>query len=170
MTKLLLAIFILFFISSCCMKHSCGNPNITPIFVGFSLSDIDTFIIRKYKQNDNFLHVLDTLTITNSPRSISSYSSSNDTTLVYLDAISLGQQYIVPGNDWQIYLPKINRTISISNIVCPQTESGCYSIGVEPGGCTNVITSIVQDGQTEIPTTIAINGWGNNNFVTYIKK
>jgi len=146
-----------------CRTIYCSNSYITPAFIGFSSQDIDTLIIRKYEQNDSFNHLIDTTIITNNPN-LSFYGVSNDTTIVVLNILSGEEKYIVPGYDWQIYIPFQNRTVSISNIVSPQTDYHCFG---DDCGCENPINLLLQDGQKTIPQIGNIQYYGSG-YLTFI--
>ena len=152
---------IIFFIG--CKTIPCRNTFLTPAFIGFSPSDIDTIIIRQYKKNDNFFHLLDTTLITNNPH-IAYYSTSHDTTIIVLNVISGEEKYIFPDNDWQVYIPAKNKTVSISTINSPQTSYKCFG---DNCGCTNPIDSFIQDGVTTIPQSKDVPYFGTT-YLLYI--
>jgi hypothetical protein len=160
LSLLLFAVIILF--ASCNRTVSCTNQYITPAFIGFSIADIDTLIIREFKKGNNFLQPIDTVLITNDPHS-ASYSTSNDTTIVILNVTPGQSKYILPDHDWQIFIPAKNKTIAISNIISPQTEYSCFKCV-----CTNPINSFIQNGQTIIPQTKRIPNFGSDGYFTYI--
>ena len=160
MTKVITIILLSFTLFPGCGRHPCASDYITPVFVGFSVSDIDTLVVRKYKQNDNFLHLVDTVVIS---ASLYGYIASNDTTVVDVNTIS-GYTYITADFDWQIYIPAKNRTISVSNIVSMIKESSCYRCT-----CINPITSFVQDGQLTLSTIDSAKIFGLPiGYITYI--
>lgn len=164
MKKLKLIVFIaIILLTGCNRTVTCSNQYITPAFIGFSISDIDTLIIREYKKDDNFLHLNDTILIINDPH-VASYTTSNDTSIVVLNVISGESKYILPDHDWQIYIPAKKMTIEISNIISPQTEYACFKCG-----CINPINSFVQNGQTMIPQSKNIPYFGNG-YLTYIHR
>jgi hypothetical protein len=150
------------FLSSCKRTRPCSNAYITPVFVGFEISDLDTIIVREYNKGDNFQQILDTALIPYDPNVLSFYTS-NDTTTVNLNFISGEAKYIVPDYDWQIYIPAQNLTISISNIIS-QTVFSCFKCG-----CLNPINSFVQNGQVTIPQVKPIPNFGSG-YVTYIQR
>jgi hypothetical protein len=143
----------LFFLASlasllCCFA-SCGpdrlcSPNlINPVFVGYSLSDIDTLLLRRYKANDSFNILIDTMTFVSPSTGINGpnygvYRTSNDTTFVDIN-VKADYTPISYGYDWELYIPAKNRTVSISAITNTQNTGN--------KGCGNPITSFVQDGQ-----------------------
>jgi len=134
-------IFLTFF-TSC--KRPCVNFHINAAFIGFSTSDLDTIIIREFRPNDNYNHLVDTFLITNIPPVL--YITSNDTTIINMDITNSNTTtYIEAGHDWQIFIPSKKRTFSISSINSPQTEN----VGRI---CWNPINSLVLDNQTIIPT------------------
>jgi hypothetical protein len=163
MIKLTLIPLVTFVLFSSCKSKQCGPNYITPVFVGFSPADIDTFVIREYKPNDNFLDLLDTVVITN-PAS-GKYTTSNDTTVVMVNLKNLTDNYLSQNADWQIYIPSKNRTVSIASITAPQKEEGFLSDGY----CVNPITSFMQDGQVTSAQQInSSSTWGNIGYVAYI--
>ncbi len=107
-----------------CKNIPCGPNNILAVFVGFQESDIDHFVIRRYKANDNYQHLIDTFIITNPSvnggYANGRYTISNDTTIVFVDD-NYPDNGIFPGYDWIVYLPALNKSISVSNIISPQT-------------------------------------------------
>lgn len=83
-----------------------------------TLSDIDTFVVRAYKPNDNFQHLIDTIFVVNPGLAI--YTTSNDTTIIDVGGTAPGdgdpRYRIVSGYDWQIYIPALNRTVTITSL------------------------------------------------------
>jgi hypothetical protein len=145
-----------------CGPNHCQDTFITPLFIGFSDAEIDTLVVRQFIPNDNFSHVTDTAIF---DASKVFYARHSDTVLVLFNVISGREKYIMPGADWQIFIPSINRTISISNIESPKTDGPCFKCG-----CQNPINSFSQDAQTVSPVTAPIPNYGASNYVFYIKK
>ncbi|HSZ31884.1 MAG TPA: hypothetical protein VK772_01160 [Puia sp.] len=123
-----------------CKNFPCAPNSILTVFVGFQESDIDHFVIRRYKANDNYRHLVDTFIITNPSvnggYANGRYAISNDTTIVFVDD-NYPDNGIFPGYDWTIYLPALNKSVSVSNIISPQIT------GDER--CVNPIYSFIQD-------------------------
>ena len=151
-------------LESCYRTSNCQNQYITPAFIGFNLSDLDSIIVRQYKKDANFLQLIDTALITFDTTFLKS-TSANDTTIVLLNHISGQEKYIFPDHDWQIYIPAKNMTFSISNIISPQTEYTCFKCN-----CWNPINSFMQNSQTFIPQFKKIPYLGGNFYVTYIHR
>jgi hypothetical protein len=170
MKKIGLIFFISFTVITGCRRTvPCLNQYITPAFVGFKLSDLDTLVIREFKKDDNFLTLLDTmLFITDS--TILLAGSSNDTTIVLLNFISGEEKYIFPDHDWQIYIPAKNMTDSMWNFVSPQTEQKCTLGGDLCPTCSNPINSFLQNGQQVIPQYGKIPYTGGDFYLTYIHR
>ena len=108
----------------CCPDHPCRDRFITPAFIGFEVSDLDTIIVRQYEKDGNFVQLVDTALLTFDTAFLKSEAAVDDTTFVLLNNIVGSEKYIFPDHDWQIYLPANNLIISISNIESPKTE-GC---------------------------------------------
>jgi hypothetical protein len=157
MTKIIRVCLVSFLCLIGC-RHTCMDNHITPVFIGFSPADIDTFIIRQYKPNDNFLHLIDTVTISTS--SIGIYTTTNDTITVFVNT-AFPKSYINPGFDWQIYIPAKNRIISISNIVSNPTEGSGRA-------CFNPINSFVENGQIVAPQLTITGSQYTSGYLAYI--
>jgi hypothetical protein len=138
-------ILVIILLTSCTKEYDCVDTQISPAFVGYSSSDIDTFVIRKFKISDNFQTLLDTSVIT---RSLSGhYETSNDTTIV---SISISPNPIKADFDWQLYIPAKNKTVLISNIVSEKRKGkrGFGIFSMDPGSdCINNIFSAKIDNQ-----------------------
>lgn len=148
----------------------CLNQYVTPAFVGFKNTDLDTLVIREYKMDDNFLTLLDTAVIITDNAELTS-GTSNDTTFVELNVISGEEKYLFPDHDWQIYIPAQNRAVSMSGFESPQTNHRCGILGGDLcPGCANPINSLFQDGQQVIPQYRKIPNAGGDRYVTYIRR
>ena len=148
-SKRVIGAYLTVFLLTTCNNIPCNNQDIAPIFIGFSVSDIDTLIIREYQKSDNFQHLLDTALIKNDLR-IGWYVSSHDTTIVVLDIIGgERKKYLIPDYGWQIYIPSLQRTDSIQDIVSPQVGSHCYKCR-----CWNPINSFKHNGILVVPVQL----------------
>ena len=134
-----------------CRNIQCNNEFITPVFVGYPSGDLDTIVLRKFKAGSNFQVLEDTTIFTNND-TIAVYYTSNDTTIVEMNINSGEYKYLLPGDDWQLYLPAKNVTVSVSNIVSPQMHEKCFP----DCACTNQIDSFMQNGNEEIPRSATI--------------
>lgn len=143
---LIAAIVLLSGISSCTREFDCYDSEIPAAFIGFAPADIDTIIIRKYKQHDNFQQLMDTVLV--SRNSNGYYYTSNDTTGVQ---VTDGKSGIRAGFDWIIYIPATNRTVLITDIVSEKKTGSCGSgiFSMDKGGCvcSNDVFSAKRDGQ-----------------------
>ncbi|MFL5740610.1 MAG: hypothetical protein ACJ75B_10365 [Flavisolibacter sp.] len=158
-TTLMLPALILTSVFSCHLKHDCVDNYINPAFIGFLPSDIDSFVLRKYKPNDNFQHLLDTILVIDKYASI--YTASNDTTVVYVNS-SDPSHLITPGFDWQVYIPAKNKTVQISSITSTETEG--------PGRtCYNPINSFNMDGQIIFPVPVETDKFYTSGYRVYIR-
>ena len=165
----LLVFISIIVLPSCVRTVPCLNQYVTPAFVGFKFSDLDTLVIRKYKKEDNFITVLDSALIT-TDSTILSKGTSNDTTIVLLNNISGEEKYIFPDNDWEISIPAQNLIVSMSNFDSPQTEHKCTLGGDLCPACSNPINSFLQNGQLVIPQYGKISYTGGDFYMTYIHR
>jgi hypothetical protein len=169
MKQIGLIIFIsITLLTGCTHTVRCSNDYVTPAFVGFKLSDLDTLIIREYKKDDNFFALLDTAVII-TDSAILSRCSSNDTTIVLLNHISGEEKYIFPDHDWQIYIPAQNMVVSMSSFDSPQKYQKCVLGGDLCRECSNPINFFLQNGQQTTPKIGQIPFWGNG-YLTYIHR
>ena len=140
---------------SCTKEYDCNDSQISPVFVNYSDSEIDTLILRKYENNSNFQTLIDTLIITpriNSGNPIGNngiYLSQNDSTTVLIN-FPLG---IKVGYDWQLFIPATHKVIKISDILSERNHGKrstgifrIFSLDARPP-CTNEIYSCKVDGR-----------------------
>lgn len=131
---------------SCSKEYDCADLQISPAFISFSPSDIDTIVLRKYKQNDSYQNLIDTFKVIYGYSG--QYYTSNDTTSVF---VSDGKNGIKAGFDWLIFIPAKNKTIFISDIVSEKKTgtcgSGIFSMDKFGCTCTNDIFSAKKDNQ-----------------------
>lgn len=144
-----LSVFILFstfIIAGCATEIGCENARIQTAFIKFSNSDIDTFVIKKFKANDNYQTLIDTFTVAYGWTGY--YTTSNDTTSVFLPNIG---KDINAGFDWQIFIPSKNKTVFISDIVGEkktiECRRGIFSMDKFDCHCINKVFSAKKDGQ-----------------------
>jgi len=134
------------------------DNHINPAFIGFLRSDIDSFILRAYKPNDNFQHLVDTILVIDKFASV--YTTINDTTVVYIND-SDPNHWIKPGFDWRLYIPAKNRTVEISKINSTQVDG-------KGRVCYNPINSFEADGQIITPEFIQTNQFFTSGYRVYI--
>ena len=141
MKKYILALSILSFCVGCDKTISCSDPEIEAVFVSYALVDIDTFVLRRFKADNNFQELIDTINVINNVSA--SYITTNDTTCISYHNPS---NKIKPGFDWQIFIPATNRTISISSINREKTTGKCAALASDCF-CNNKIRNIKIDNQ-----------------------
>jgi len=144
--KIIITTFLLAFVfASCTKEYDCIDLQIQPAFINFSPSDIDTFVLRKFKPSDSYQNLIDTFIVKSGYSGY--YQTSNDTTTVL---VTDGKNGIKAGFDWQIFIPAKNKTVFVSDIVS-EKKTGKQGYGIfsmDPGGyCTNNIFSAKMDNQ-----------------------
>ncbi len=136
---------LVFVFASCTKEYDCDDLQIKLAFIGFPPSDIDTFVLRKFKPADNYQNLIDTFIVRYGY--YGSYETSNDTTTVF---VTDGKNGIKAGYDWQIFIPAKNKTVFVSDIVSEKKTGkrgyGIFSLDPAPG-CTNDIFSVKKDNQ-----------------------
>ena len=142
-----MSVFSLVFIfASCTKEYDCTDLQIQPAFINFTPSDIDTFVLRKFKQKDNYQNLIDTFKVVYGYTA--QYYTTHDTTSVF---VSDGKNGIKAGFDWLIFIPAKNKTIFISDIVSEKKTGTCgygiFSMDKFGCSCTNDIFSAKKDNQ-----------------------
>lgn len=139
------SLLMVFAIASCTKEYDCANLQIQPAFIGFSPSEIDTFVLRIFKPANNYQYLIDTFIVQYGYNG--NYQVSNDTTKVF---VTNGINGIKSGFDWQIFIPARNKTVHVSEIVSEKKTGrrgyGIFSLDPAPG-CTNEIFSAKMDNQ-----------------------
>lgn len=145
MKFILTTLFMSVLIASCSKEYYCIDLQIMPAFINYLPSEIDTFVIRKFKANDKFQTLIDTFVVIYGYYGL--YRTSNDTTSVL---ITDGKNGIRAGYDWQLFIPAKNKTILISDIISEKKKGiGNWGIcSLDPGpSCTNDIFSVKVNNQ-----------------------
>ncbi len=131
---------------SCTKEYDCTDLQIQPAFIRFASSDIDTFVLKKFKPGDNYQILIDTFIVKYGYNGY--YQTLNDTTTVL---VTDGKNGIKAGFDWQIFIPAKNKTVFVTDIVSEKKTGkrgyGIFSMDPAPG-CTNDIFSAKMDNQT----------------------
>ncbi|HSC36554.1 MAG TPA: hypothetical protein VLD19_01735, partial [Chitinophagaceae bacterium] len=117
---LVLALPIIVF-CSCGRDVDCADSIIQPTFIGYSLADVDTMVLRRYKAGDGFNTLIDTFLITTLNGRGTYVIAGRDSIQVYTSGVygSNGEQLnaIHVGYDWKLYIPATNKTVAITGIV-----------------------------------------------------
>jgi hypothetical protein len=154
--KILLTLgLVIFFLDGC--ECFCSNNTINPAFIGFSKSQIDTVILKRFTPNQNYAYLIDSVIIVAlSPDtnccSAFNYSVQGDTTIIFTNSDTIAP--IRAGYDWQIYIPATRSTINISDIESG-TQANCKY-------CTPNIVSFVQNG-VQINSPARTNNFTNDD-------
>ena len=141
--KIYTAIVLLFLSTlflSCTKEYDCLDNPIVPLFINFSSNDLDTLTLRKFKAEDNFHTLIDTISIiTDSNEIFSYYDSSAGAALILHKEIGIRNGY-----DWQLCIPSKNKTICISKIISEKNQGkrGWGIFSMDPSRpCINKIYS-----------------------------
>ncbi|HWI91327.1 MAG TPA: hypothetical protein VNT20_08625 [Flavisolibacter sp.] len=159
--SLLIITLVTLLFASCVNEYevNCGDPPIATTFINVNRTDIDTFIIRKFKAADNYQTLLDTFKVTEGWPVY--YNTSNDTTSI---SVGDGIHGIRLGFDWQIFIPATNKTVLVSDFVSEKRTGKCrHGIFGKPGcGCYNRVYSAKMNNQV-------INFPDTNFYTIYIR-
>lgn len=130
-------------IFSSCKKCPCGAAEgLLPAFIGYSESQTDTLILRRYANTGTFSQLMDTLLI-NEP--LLNFKRSNDTLSPTYNSISIP---MIEGNDYEIVVPAINKTYRISGIAETKNTMTCNSIfSMDKTYCVNPMDEYIINGE-----------------------
>ena len=168
MKKTSLIIFVsVLALAGCRRTVACGNQYVTPVFVGFPLSDLDTLVVREFTKGDNFSTLLDTAVIVTGQYDLVE-ASSHDTTVVLFNYISGEERYLFPDHDWQIIVPAQNLVISLSGFDSPTLFKKCTLGGDLCPACANPINSFLQNNELIVPRYGKSPFSGDSLYLTYI--
>lgn len=138
----LLAVLIL---CSCTSEVDCTDPKLDLNFVGYTLAELDTLIYTKFKAGSNFTIPLDTFLV---DKSRAYYTLKHDTINVFE---TISESRIMPGSDWEIFVPAVNRTVLIADIVSSHEKGkvshGIFSMDHFGPPCMNTIYSAKLNNQ-----------------------
>ena len=135
---------------SCGRDIDCADANIQPTFIGYSLADVDTMVLRRYKAGDGFNTLIDTFLIT-------MYNRSGTYVIAGLDRIEVSTSGVYGNNgealnaihvgyDWKLYIPATNKTVAITGIVSEHNSTHCWKCV-----CYNRVFSYMADTVTYKP-------------------
>lgn len=130
---IIICLFFLPLLYSC--SCPCAKAELTFGLVGFSDSEADTIILRKFNKNSNFTSLKDTVAFwVDEIR----FDRSNDTLLpvAYTSDAVLESAF-----DYEFYFPQSQSLFRISEIKEEKEEQNCGIFSANKVGCSNVITS-----------------------------
>ncbi len=104
-------ITVIILLGSCKKTISGADISISPVFIGYNDSEIDTFRVHKYSGGSNFLNLIDSSVLTSSSENY--YKFANDSVIVNFRTTKVS---IFPGFDYQVFIPATNQVFSISEI------------------------------------------------------
>ena len=144
MKYILVIALSVFVICSCGRDIDCADSSIHPTFIGYSLADVDTMVLRRYKAGDGFNTMIDTFLITLLNRNGTYVIAGPDSLQVYTSGVygSNGEvlNAIHVGYDWKLYIPAKNKTVAITGIVSERNSTHCWKCV-----CYNRVFSFVAD-------------------------
>lgn len=136
---LFLTLFIVLFIPfSCGKKCTCSPGGLDIEFVGFTLTEVDTVVVRKFHKGTNFLSQIDSAILNTNN---SGYTQSNDT--IFFQEL-YRSPYFESINDYELFFPEPNLTYRLTDIREIIVEENCIQRNLH--GCRNQITSVKING------------------------
>jgi hypothetical protein len=145
--------------------YVCSDRYLNLAFVGFDSAEVNKIVLKQYKTNTAFQNPIDTFLITNedglNPGNLAYiYTTIDDTTVIFNNQGN--QASITDGYDWSIFIPAMDSTIYISNIL--------RTPGNGTHGCLNPIISFMQDSSIITPIWISTDQFWTSGYRIYIYK
>ena len=138
----LLSIFAVVILLSSCGKYPCSpSTGLRLAFVSYTEAETDTVILKQYVKGSQFNTVMDSLLI---DTTVLRFVSRNDT---LFPAVLLSTTLMISQYDYRVYLPAVNRTYNITDIVEEKKYLKRGFLSTTKEGCGNPITSYALDGQ-----------------------
>ncbi len=143
MKRTLIVLLSIILINYSCKEYPCQEASVNINIYGFTKSDIDSVIVRKYVTASNFSSFVESWSMD------SLQASYNWTTNNYLivDANFASNGYGIRSKfDYEVYIPRKNRLFRITEISEEQV-TGRETLSMEKRGCINPIRSYRVNGQ-----------------------
>ena len=140
-SSLLLSLLAVFILCSC-GKYPCSpSTGLRLAFVSYTEAETDTVILKQYVKGRQFNTVMDSILI---DTTVLRFVSRNDT---LFPAVLLSNTLMISQYDYRVYLPAVDRTYNISDIVEEQQYLKRGFLSTTKEGCGNLISSYALDGQ-----------------------
>jgi hypothetical protein len=140
--KLILLIIVLITLVNCTREYNCGDEFINLGFINYTIEEVDTLELKKFKLNSNFQTVEKSILLVNGNNC--TIYKNNDTCTVFIKYDTVMQ--MMPGSDWQIKIASSNESFKISNIISEQKTQKCNSYNKTTCVCFNRIYSLEING------------------------
>jgi hypothetical protein len=146
MKKNLFIIILIVILQGCSRDIECSDPPINISFISFTANTLHNIIIRKFDKDSHFQSLVDTLQVSAANGNISNRGDTSDLSLYNPN------YHLKAAFDWQIFIPGINRTISITDInkldkngKCAAMQTNCF--------CDDEVLGLKVDNRAGVLTT-----------------
>lgn len=150
MTRTLFIFLITSMLGAACTTKEvdCKNPQMLTSFIGYTIPELDTLVIRKFKNDGTFTQKLDSFLFFNNTN-FNNLAQFGDTIFMQ----SFNEKFnITADHDWQISIPALNKTINIGPFTIEQKkgkcQSGLFSMTKVSCDCPNNVKILKLDNQT----------------------
>ena len=149
--KATFTLLLLISLSNCSREIDCIDPPLITSFISFPQNSLDTLIFRRFERGSNFQTQVDSVYLTQVH--IRLIEERGDTSkLILLDP----DLYPKPGFDLQIFVPAVNRTISITEITKRDKTRNCATMQMPVNcQCYDEILTLKTDNQRGVLETNA---------------
>ncbi|MBS1589394.1 MAG: hypothetical protein JST52_07240 [Bacteroidetes bacterium] len=153
-------VFVALLLLANCKKESDNScPFLAPgvVYVGMTQSQTDTFVIRRFEKSSGFAKLVDTMLITKAH--INQVAVGKDSFMLLPDNYP-NFNALFYSNNWQIYFPKMHRTVQIFGAVPRFTQNNQNS-----SQCQSYVSEVTVDN-----TVFHFNSWFDSQYRIYVTK
>jgi hypothetical protein len=135
--------YILIIVFAGCKEYPCERAFAGIGLVGFSRSETDTVLVKKYEKSTNFAALIDTILLDSTKYN---YVTYNDTLRVLF---SFGKDFgLTSDYDYKIILPSTGKEYQMTEITEDFRSMRYGFLGTDKVACVNSLRSYNVDGQT----------------------
>jgi hypothetical protein len=128
----------MFALFSCGEKHPCPAQPMLAVYKGYTMSEVDTIIVKRFQKGSSFSLFKDSIVLTGFLRQMDS------TYLIYSNVAG----YFDGSHDIQYINPFDHRTVSVSDVVIENASTRSSIFAMDPGDCYSPVVSYKVNGTT----------------------
>ena len=126
---------VVLFVFSCTKNYPCRKESFEVYLKGYTASEADTIIIKRYQTGTNFTVYTDSIVLAYSPL----FQNSSDS------AYRFYKHSMVENYDYKVIIPSDNKTVAVSDIKFEMNERVSNGCG-KPIECESPLISYKRDG------------------------
>ncbi len=137
--------FLLFY--GCSRTIQCQDPEVDPVFIGYTKTQLNGILIKKYTENGNFQHLIDSFKVD----TLTTFYEVRNDTISFSTGLNT-ERRIKSGFDWELFVPSLNKTYRFSDYNRNSKEEKCGLFAFDGCYCDNDLYSLRVNGQLVTPS------------------